>query len=95
MQEKENDAPLTNSKSKIELIDLYNQFTEYTRTGHIRRAINQDILFTILDLIVTTIDEFQEDLLRENSSKNSVIIQTRIKHIKKLINIHNVYTSFQ
>tara|TARA_Y100000296_G_C5006638_1_gene172924 strand:+ start:298 stop:570 length:273 start_codon:yes stop_codon:yes gene_type:complete len=90
MQEKNSNQLLSDDESKIELIDLYNQFTEYTRTGHIRRAVNEDILSTILDLIVTTIDEFQK-----HSSKNPIIIQTRIKHIKELINIHNDYTNPQ
>ena len=86
MQDKDSDKSLLKDDSINDLKELYNLFTEYTRTGKIRRTLNHEILNTILDLIVTTIDEFQDD-----TSKNSIVIRKRIDQLRNLIELHNDY----
>ena len=74
-------------KLKEDLRKVYNEFTESTRIDAIRSTIDSDIYETILDLIISTINEYQS-----NPTENVGIINSRVREIKRLIGVYNDYS---
>ena len=85
MQENDSDESIL-KEDLLTLKELYNQFTEHSRTGEIRDAVNSDILSTILDLIIDTINEYQQ-----STSKTPELVHNKVLQLHKLVGIHNEY----
>jgi hypothetical protein len=84
-----NEQKTFNFESKEELFNLknlYNEFTEAGRINNIRTTMDKQIHDVIIDLIISTINDYQDD-----PTKDLKVIHNRIIELKRLIGVYNDY----